>query len=326
MKSDFKTYDVIIVGQGPGGMSAAIYTSRANLKTLIIERGLPGGQLNNTESLDNYLGTPKVNAMDLAKTMHEHSLAFGAEEEFGDVQSIDKVDELFHVKTETDTFVAKSVIVATGTQYKKIGIPGEDIFTGRGVSYCAVCDGPFFNDKHIVVIGGGDSALEESDYLSQFGEVTIIHRRSEYSGQPLLQERVKKNPRISEIMNAQVTEILGEDKVEIIKVIDNASGQETMMNADGVFIYVGQNPQTEFLDKVTLTENDEMLGNYSSKISVLNHEKYIGKTDESYMTLVPGLFTVGDILNKKVRQVANAVGEGAVAGQSAYEYIKETFE
>lgn len=321
-----KTYDVIIVGQGPAGMSAAIYASRANLSTLMIERGLPGGQLNNTEVLDNYLGTPFAKAMELAETMHKQALSFGAEEVYGEVITVEKVNDSFRVHTKKEIFEAKAVIVATGTQYKKLGISGEEEFAGRGVSYCAVCDGPFFKDKKIVVVGGGDSALEEADYLTQFGEVTIIHRRSSYRGQPLLQERVQRNPKIQQIMNTEVLEIVGEDQVEQIKIKDKSTNKENTLEADAVFVYIGQTPQTALLRKIPLIEVGGLLGPFSSQVNVLNHEEYVLRTNKKYMTHVPGLFAIGDILNKKVRQVANAVGEGAVAGQSAYEYIQRMFE
>lgn len=300
-------YDVTIIGAGPAGLAGALYASRANLKTLMIERDLPGGQLNNTETIDNYLGVPAVPALDLAETMHEQALSFGAEEAYGNVLDIIKTEDgFFEVKTSKKVFSSKTVIVATGSEYKKLGIPGEMEFEAQGVSYCAICDGPFFKDKQVVVVGGGDSALEEADYLTQFADVMLVHRRKEYRAKQHLQERVKANPKITEILNAEVQIIKGTRGMERAQLLLKDTNAMTNINADGCFIYVGQIPQTAIL----------------APFGVLDEEGYV-LAGKNGMTATEGLFAVGDILQKKIRQVANAVGEGSVAGQSVYDYLKE---
>lgn len=300
-------YDVIVVGAGPAGMAACLYASRANLKTLIIEKDLPGGQLNNTESLDNYLGTPEVSAPELAETMYEQALSFGAEEKMATIMKIYKQqDGTFCVYTKKESILTKSIVLATGTEYKKLGIPGEIEFESKGVSYCAICDGPFFEHQKVIVVGGGDSALEEADYLTQFADVTLVHRRNDYRAKDHLQKRVKDNPKITEVLNAKVTEIKGTVSMKKTTIQFNDTGAKTNIDAAGCFIYVGQTPQTDIV----------------KEFEILDSEGYV-LVDVNGMTSVPGLFAVGDIVQKTIRQVANAVGEGSVAGQSVYTYLKE---
>lgn len=299
-------YDVVIIGAGPAGMAAALYASRANLKTVIFERDLPGGQLNNTETIDNYLGVPLVSALTLAESMYEQALSFGAEEKFGNVKEIIKAPEgHFEIHTNKQSFLSKAVVVATGTEYKKLNVPGEMEFEAKGVSYCAICDGPFFKNKRVMVVGGGDSALEEADYLTQFAEVLLIHRRNDYRAKEHLQERVKNNPKITRLMNAEVSIIKGTRTMEKARIKLNSNNAVTNIDMDGCFIYVGQTPQTDLL----------------ASYGVLDEEGYVLAAPDG-MTSTQGLFAVGDILQKKIRQVANAVGEGSVAGQSVYEYLQ----
>lgn len=302
-----KIKDVIIIGAGPAGMSAALYASRANLDVMMIERGLPGGQMNNTETLDNYLGTPNVSAQGLAQEMCKQAMSFGATQEYGNILSIEKIEDNFKLTTEKKEYLAKTVIVATGTQYKKLGVPSEDELSGRGVSYCAICDGPFFKDKTVVVVGGGDSALEEADYLTQFSSVVLVHRRQEYRAQPHLQKRVKENPRIIEMLDSELISIHGDTHVEDVLIKTKSIDRPIELRTQGVFIYVGQTPHTELL----------------KPFGVLNESGYVKDYSKEYMTSIPGLFVAGDILEKNIRQVANAVGEGAVAGQSAYNYLSQ---
>lgn len=300
-------YDVIIIGQGPAGLAAGLYASRANLKTAIFERELAGGQLNNTETIDNYLGTPAIAALDLAETMYTQAFSFGAEEKMGNIEDITKMPEgHFEVKTRKEVFEAKAVVLATGSEYRKLGIPGEMEFEANGVSYCAICDGPFFKDKKVIVVGGGDSALEEADYLTQFSDVLLVHRRKEYRAKQDLQERVKKNPKITELLNAELLSVKGTRHMENARIRLNETLAETNVAVDGCFIYVGQIPQTHVIQK----------------FGILTDEGYV-KTDANGMTAIDGLFAAGDIIDKKIRQVANAVGEGSVAGQSVYDYLKK---
>lgn len=302
-------HDVIIVGSGPSGLSSALYASRSGLDTVIIEKGLPGGQLNNTSEIDNYIGGTTTNGMELADAMYEQAMLFGAKHLYGEVIDIlQHTDMTFTVYMKDKELSAKVVIVATGTEYRKLGVPGEEEFSGRGLSYCAVCDAPFFKDKEVTVIGGGDSALEEADYLTNFAsKVTIVHRRYDYRAKPHLQQRVKDNPKIREVLNVDVQSIAGHDSIDKINLYDKTLNENTAIESDGVFVYIGQNPQNSYLEGLKVT----------------NELGYIETTGPNGETIIPGLFAVGDIVHKTIRQVANAVGEGAVAGQTAYSYIKD---
>lgn len=306
-------YDVIVIGAGPAGMSAALYASRANLKTLIIEGGLPGGQMNNTDRLDNYLGFPEADASTLAEEMYKQALSFGAKEVVEFVRSVEEFTltegKHFKVSTKRNKYVSRTVILATGTQYKTLDVPGEDALVSKGISYCAVCDAPFYKGKNVAVIGGGDSALEEADYISQFAEqVVIFHRRKDYRAKPSIQERVLNNPKIISVMNTIAREFKGKDKLDSIRIHDRTMGKERDFMFDGAFIYIGNVPQTDIV----------------KGFDILTDEGYIDfVVPDTMMTRVDGLFAVGDILDKHIRQVAKAVGEGAVAGQSAFYYLKQ---
>ena len=300
-----KIYDVIIIGSGPAGMSAGLYASRANLDTLIIERGLPGGQMLNTDTIENYIGAESVNAQELSNKMHEDSLAFGANYAYGNISEVKRVDDLIHVSTAKKTYLTKTAIVATGTIHKKLGVDGEIENEGRGISYCATCDGPFFQDKRIAVVGGGDSALESANYLTQYGDVVLIHRRNEYRGEPHLQDLVRKNPKITELLNNEVVRVNDKDNsVSSIELYNNQISDNATLDVDGVFINVGQLPQTQFLDDELLTD--------------------IGwvKVDKEYHTPEKGIFAIGDVIEKDVRQVANAVGEGSEVIHYVFNYIQ----
>ena len=300
-----KIYDVIIIGSGPAGMSAGLYASRANLDTLIIERGLPGGQMLNTDTIENYIGAESVNAQELSNKMHEDSLAFGANYAYGNISEVKRVDDLIHVSTAKKTYLTKTAIVATGTIHKKLGVDGEIENEGRGISYCATCDGPFFQDKRIAVVGGGDSALESANYLTQYGDVVLIHRRNEYRGEPHLQDLVRKNPKITELLNNEVVRVNDKDNsVSSIELYNNQISANATLDVDGVFINVGQLPQTQFLDDELLTD--------------------IGwvKVDKEYHTSEKGIFAIGDVIEKDVRQVANAVGEGSEVIHYVFNYIQ----
>lgn len=299
-------YDVVIVGAGPAGMSASLYSSRANLKTLLIDKGLPGGQMLNTETIENYVGSKSIKSSELSNSMYEDAIRFGAEFITDEITNIEKNDDVFDITTALDTYKSKSVIVATGTKYKKLNIPGEVNYDGKGVSYCATCDGIFYQDKEIAVVGGGDSALESALYLTQFGEVNLIHRKKEYRAKPYLQDMVKENDRIKEIMDTEVDHILSstDDYVTSIKLYDRETQETKEIDIDGIFVNIGQEPNTTFLPKDTLTEN-----------------KWVD-VNESYETKIPGLFAIGDVIDKDVRQVANAVGEGSEVVHYLFSYLQ----
>lgn len=301
-----KSYDVIIIGAGPAGMTAALYASRANLSVLLLDRGIYGGQMNNTAAIENYPGFKSVLGPDLAKDMYESATQFGAEYAYGSVESVEDHGDVKIVTTDSDTFEAKALVIGTGSEYRKLGVPGEDTYGGRGVSYCAVCDGAFFRNKHVVVIGGGDSAIEEGAYLSQLADkVTVIHRRDQLRAQQILQDRAFANPKMEFVWNSNVTEIIGDDKkVTGVKVNNNQTGEDSEIAVDGVFIYVGINPITKPFSNLGITDENGWI-----------------ETNDHMETKVPGIFAVGDVRKKDLRQVATAVGEGGTAGQGVYTYI-----
>ncbi|TPR24245.1 thioredoxin-disulfide reductase [Apilactobacillus micheneri] len=299
-------YDVIVIGAGPGGMTAALYASRANLSVLMIDRGIYGGQMNNTAEIENYPGFKSILGPDLAKKMYEGSINFGAKYAYGTVESIEQSGKNKIVKTDQDSYETGSVIIGTGSQYRKLGVEGEDEYGGKGVSYCAVCDGAFFKNREVVVIGGGDSAISEALYLAGItSKVTVIHRRDQLRAQKVLQDRAFANDKINFIWNTNVTEIIGDNmKVTGVKTLNNQTNETDVVDTNGVFIYVGNNPMTEPFNNLNITDDKGWI-----------------KTNERMETSVPGVFAIGDVRSKELRQVATAVGDGGIAGQNAFEYV-----
>jgi thioredoxin reductase (NADPH) len=309
--SEEKIYDVIIIGAGPAGMTAAVYTSRANLSTLMLERGVPGGQMANTEEVENYPGFDHILGPELSTKMFDHAKKFGAEYAYGDVKEIVDGKEYKTIKAGNKEYKARSIIISAGAEYKKLGVPGEQELGGRGVSYCAVCDGAFFKNKELVVVGGGDSAVEEGVYLTRFAsKVTIVHRRDELRAQKILQDRAFANEKIDFIWNHTVKQINDKDgKVGSVTLISTQDGEEREFGADGVFIYIGMVP---------LTKPFESLG-------ITNSNGYI-ETNEQMETKVPGIFAAGDIREKTLRQIVTATGDGSIAAQNAQHYVEELVE
>lgn len=302
-----KIYDVIIIGAGPAGMTAAVYTSRANLSTLMIERGIPGGQMANTEEVENYPGFEMILGPDLSTKMFEHAKKFGAEYAYGDVSEIVNGEDYKTVKVSGKEYKALAVIISSGAEYKKMGIPGETELGGRGVSYCAVCDGAFFKQKNLVVVGGGDSAVEEGAFLTKFAnKVTIVHRRDELRAQKILQDRAFANEKIDFIWNTTLKEIHGKDgKVASVTLVSTVDGTEREFETDGVFVYVGMLPLTKPF----------------ANLGILNDGGYI-VTNEKMETTVPGIFGAGDVREKMLRQIVTATGDGSIAAQAAQHYIE----
>ncbi|MFJ7971767.1 thioredoxin-disulfide reductase [Psychrobacillus sp. NPDC096389] len=302
-----KIYDVIIIGAGPAGMTAAVYTSRANLSTLMIERGIPGGQMANTEEVENYPGFEMILGPELSTKMFEHAKKFGAEYAYGDVSEIVDGEDYKTVKVSGKEYKALAVIISSGAEYKKMGIPGESELGGRGVSYCAVCDGAFFKGKNLVVVGGGDSAVEEGAFLTKFADkVTIVHRRDELRAQKILQDRAFANEKIDFIWNTTLKEIHGKDgKVGSVTLVSTVDGSEKEFETDGVFVYVGMLPLTKPF----------------SNLEILNENGYI-VTNERMETVVPGIFGAGDVRDKMLRQIVTATGDGSIAAQAAQHYIE----
>lgn len=311
MAAEDKIYDVIIIGAGPAGMTAAVYTSRANLSTLMIERGVPGGQMANTEEVENYPGYDHILGPELSTKMFDHAKKFGAEYAYGDIKEIIDGKEYKTIKTGAKDFKGRSVIITTGAEWKKLGVPGEKELTGRGVSYCAVCDGAFFKERDLVVVGGGDSAVEEGSYLTRFAKnVTIVHRRDELRAQKILQDRAFKNEKIDFIWNHTVKEINEKDgKVGSVTLVSTENGEEREFPADGVFIYVGMLP----LSKPFLN------------LGITNEAGYI-VTNEKMETKIPGIFAAGDVREKTLRQIVTATGDGSIAAQAAQHYVEELKE
>lgn len=306
-----KIYDVIVIGAGPGGLTAALYASRSNLSTLIIERGVPGGQMMNTAEVENYSGFSSIKGPELSENMYEGAIRFGAEHIYGDVKEIIDSREYKTVLSGKKEYKAKAIVIATGAEHRKLGADGEAQYNGRGVSYCAVCDGAFFRNKHLMVIGGGDSAVEEGTYLTQFAEkVTIVHRRDELRAQKILQERAFKNEKVDFIWNATAETIFGDDmKVTGLKLKDTKTGEFRDVSADGVFIYVGILPNS----------------NQFKNLGITDQEGWI-VTNERMETAIPGIFAVGDVRLTPLRQIATAVGDGSLAGDNVFHYIERLNE
>ncbi|WP_017547894.1 thioredoxin-disulfide reductase [Salinicoccus carnicancri] len=300
-------YDVVIIGAGPAGMTAAVYASRANLKTVMLERGMPGGQMANTEEVENFPGFDFITGPELSTKMFEHSQKFGAEYKYGDIKSVEIDGDIKILRTGTEDIRTKTVIIATGAEYKKVGVDGEDTLGGRGVSYCAVCDGAFFKEKELVVIGGGDSAVEEGVFLTKFAsKVTIVHRRDELRAQKILQDRAFKNDKIDFIWDTEIQAINGDSRVESVTLLNKNDGSIYDFDADGVFVYVGMKP---------LTSPFESLG-------ILNDLGYVNANDEME-TPIPGIFAAGDVRDKTLRQIVTATGDGSIAAQNAQHYIEK---
>ncbi|MFX3673852.1 MAG: thioredoxin-disulfide reductase [Paenisporosarcina sp.] len=306
-----KIYDVVIIGAGPAGMTAAVYTSRGNLTTLMIERGIPGGQMANTEEVENYPGFEHILGPELSTKMFDHAKKFGAEYAYGDVQEIIDGEAYKTIKAGGKEYKARAIILTTGAEYKKMGIPGETELGGRGVSYCAVCDGAFFKNKELVVVGGGDSAVEEGVYLTRFAsKVTIVHRRDELRAQKILQDRAFANEKIDFIWNHTVKEInAANGKVGSVTLSSTVDNTEQEFKADGVFIYIGMLPLTKPF----------------ANLGILNENGYI-LTNDQMETKIPGIFAAGDVREKTLRQIVTATGDGSVAAQAAQHYIEELHE
>lgn len=298
--------DVVIIGAGPAGLTAAIYAKRSGLSVAILEEGMPGGKLAETFEISNWPGTEKAQGADLALEMLNHATSLEADYKFGDVKNVRKVDDIFEIETSTEIHYAKTVIVATGTKERKLGIPNEDKYFGKGISYCAVCDGSFYVDEDVAVIGGGNSALEESIYLAGLvNKVTIVVRRDVLRAESHVIDAVKKTPNIEFKYLHSPTEIIGDgDVVTGVRIKSNVDDSEEVLDVKAVFPYIGADPLSYMVkDLVELNEHGYII------------------TDRDMRTNIPGLFAAGDITVKNMRQVVTAAGDGAIAAQSAHQYI-----
>lgn len=297
-------YDLIIVGAGPAGLTAALYAGRARLKTLVLEKMSVGGRILLTETIENFPGFPEgISTHDLIKRMEEQVRGLDIKIELEEVLELDCKSK--SIKTSSKTYTAKSIIIATGARARKLGCLGEDRLIGKGVSYCATCDGPLYKEKNVVVVGGGNAVAEEALYLARFAqEVNIIHRRDDLRASAILQERLKENKKIHFILSTVVTEIIGSGKVESIKIKEANTSGEQIIACDGIFIYIGYEPDTDFIkNKVKLDEAGFII------------------TDQNLATSEEGIFACGDCRKKTLYQVITACGEGATAADSAYKYL-----
>ena len=294
--------DILVVGAGPGGMSAAQYAARAGYSTLVLDPMGPGGQLLFIDEIENYPGLGKISGYFLSESMENQCKEFGVEIEYDEVKKIEKKDNRFLVTSSYSEIKAKAVIIATGASHRHIGAKGEEEYSGKGVSYCATCDGPFFRGQKVVVVGGGDTALTDAMYLSKLAkDVVIIHRRDSFRAQKALQEKIKTIPNISTVMGKNVVEIKGNGtKVESV-LLDDGSEIET----NGVFVFIGTVPNSKVVEGLVDVENGFII------------------TDDKMNTSLPGVFACGDVRNTSFRQVVTATGDGAKAAHSADEYIQE---
>lgn len=300
-------FDAVILGGGPAGLSAGIYMARSNAKTAIIDISMLGGQPSNYLELENYPGFPIIGGYDLMEKFEEHADKFGVEKfPMQEIQSVDLVSNPKVIETLEGTFRAKTVIIACGAQNKKLGVKGEEEFLGRGVSYCAVCDGAFYQDKTVVVVGGGNAAVEEGAYLTKFAKkVYLVHRRNELRADRIVQERAFANDKIEFVWDSTVKEIQGQDTVNNIVIENVKTGEISNIEADGIFPYIGFTPNIKEINgQVEQDQNGFII------------------TDETMKTSVDGVFAVGDVRKTPLRQVITAAADGAIGAVYAGKYLE----
>src|SRR5512142_589712 len=302
-----KHVKVLVLGSGPAGYAAALYAARAELEPVVLTGMQLGGQAALTYTVENYPGFPDgVGGAQLGELFQKQAEHFGARVEFDSAQEVDFSQRPYKVKTDNGEYLADTIIITTGASSNQLSIPGESELTGRGVSYCATCDGWFFKDKKVVVVGGGDSAIEEGLFITRYAStVTIIHRRSELRASPVLQKRANEHPKINFIWNTVVTEVLGTDKVEALRLKNVQTGEETILETDGVFIFIGHTPNTQIFQGQL-----EM-----DKLGYL-------KIDEKMRTSKPGVFAGGEVADPHFRQVVTSAGMGAAAAIQATRYLE----
>jgi thioredoxin reductase (NADPH) len=303
-----RVYDLIIIGGAPAGLTAAIYARRAALETLVLTGPLPGGQLTTTDVVENFPGFPEgISGAELAQRMQSQAERFGARIVMESVSEVGFSNSPFAVRTRSETYLGRTVIIATGAVPRRLGVPGESEFFGRGVSTCATCDGFFYKDRRVVVVGGGDSAIDEGLFLTKFArEVVVVHRRDQLRATHIYQERAFANPKMRFVWDSVVEEVLGDQTVTGVRVRNVKTGETSVIEADGVFIYIGMRPGTKlFVGQVELDEQGYIV------------------TDRHQRTSVPGVFAAGDVQSPAFRQVVVAAGSGAVAAIEAERFLAE---
>jgi thioredoxin reductase (NADPH) len=301
------TYEVIIIGGGPAGLTAGLYTARSRFSTLLIESALFGGQMTTTDLIENYPGFPEgITGAELSRLMEEQAKRFEVKMVTQEVAEVGLQGDMKVVKTYESNYICEALIICTGTEYRKLGVPGENEFTGKGVSFCSTCDAAFFKDCQIVVVGGGDSALTEAIYLTKFAkEVTIIHRRDALRATKIYQERACANPKIKFLWNSVIQEIKGDKTVHSVLVKNVKTNEVKELETEGVFLFVGLLPRTQFLKGLVKTDE----GGYIV-------------TDEKCETSVKGIFAAGDCRKQLLRQIATSVGDGATAAFAVEKYLE----
>jgi thioredoxin reductase (NADPH) len=302
-------YDVAIIGGGPAGLTAALYAGRARVKTIVLERGAPGGQLLNTEAIEDYPGFDHITGPELAQRMADQAVKFGVDLKTANVTAIKRHGDKKLIQTDDGDYLADFVILTAGGEPKKLGIPGEKDFQGRGVSQCAVCDGAFFKEEAVAVIGGGDAALEEGVFLTRYAKkVYLIHRRSEFRAQAILVEAARNNPKVEFILDTVVTEITGEDgQVKSITLKNLSTGETRPLPVTGVFVFIGFLPNVSFFDHSEHVQHDP-LGFLI--------------TDTTMQTSLPGLYAAGDVRSQLTRQITTAVGDATTAAIDAVKKLE----
>jgi len=305
MSKDIKDiYDVIIIGGGPGGLTAALYSSRRALKTLVLTKDF-GGQAAITYDIENYPGVELTDGLSLMQKFAKQAQGFGAEIKYGEVKKIEKTGDQFKIKTQDQDCSSRALILAFGLTPRDLDIPGENQFRGRGVSYCATCDGPLYKNKTVAVIGGGNSALDATEYLAKLSKkVYLIHRRDQFRGEEMVVSRIKKNPKVEMILSSEIIEIKGDKIVKSILIKNNGGSDVKELMVDGIFVEIGYSAKTDFIkDLIKLNDSGEII------------------TDKDTNTSYPGIFACGDVTNCAYKQVVISAGEGAKAALQAYKYL-----
>ncbi|MCH8920605.1 MAG: thioredoxin-disulfide reductase [Chloroflexi bacterium] len=304
-----KEYEIVIIGGGPAGLAAGLYAARARRKTVLLEKGVIGGQISLTEIVENYPGVPSINGFDLAQAMLKQAESCGMETQIVETTALERDGKMWLVRTAEDEYLARAVIVTAGADYNKLGVPGEERLTGRGVSYCATCDAAFFKGQHVAVVGGGDAAMDEGLFTTRHvDKISVIHRRDRLRASAILQERAFANPKMEFVWNTVVTEILGEEAVTGVRLRNRETGEDSSLDVAAVFIFIGQHPNTDFLRGLVPTDE----GGHA----VVN---------EWMETELPGLYVAGDARRNSARQVVSSAGDGATAAIAAEHYLSNNF-
>ncbi len=302
-------YEIVIIGGGPAGLAAGLYAARARRNTVLLEKGVIGGQIALTELVENYPGVPTINGFDLAQAMLKQAEGCGLETQFVETTALEREGDLWLVRTTGDEYLAKAVIVTVGADYNKLGVPGEERLTGRGVSYCATCDAAFFKGQNVVVVGGGDAAMDEGLFTTRHVEkATVVHRRDQLRASAILQERAFANPKMEFVWNTVVTEILGEESVTGLRLHNRQTGEDSTMDVAAVFIFIGQHPNTDFLRGLIPTDE----GGHAL-------------VNDWMETELRGLYVAGDARRNSARQVVSSAGDGATAAIATEHYLSSNF-